>query len=214
MQVRELKYRSTFEECMVPIRFDTFQDQDVQLEGKSTVISTMTTSYSGAAFKANNVVSVTDILHYPVLGKQVAWKAQAEDTAPALWASTVYPNADDLQSYSAADDSNLQCRVYVGNATKLPQASISIKTIRSDIGTFVLAEPLEVTFEMDEDTYICWNEDFKLYGCGDSQREALRELESFFGDIYDSYRNTPKSELTEDARQLLENFNRRISAER
>ncbi|MBC8231804.1 hypothetical protein H8E77_19820 [bacterium] len=103
--------------------------------------------------------------------------------------------------------------VYEKNAAESMLGSISINTIHSDISIFVLKEPLEVTFEVDEDIYICWNEDLKLYGCGDSQREALCELESFFGGIYDSYRNTPKSELTKDAKQLLKNFNRRILVE-
>jgi hypothetical protein len=109
--------------------------------------------------------------------------------------------------------SHFQPFIYEKNAAESMLGSISINTIHSEIGIFVLKEPLEVTFEIDENIYICWNEDLKLYGCGDSRREALCELESFFGGIYDSYRNTPKSELTEDAKQLLKNFNRRILVE-
>ena len=109
--------------------------------------------------------------------------------------------------------SHFQLLAYEENVAESMLGSISINTIHSDIGIFVLTEPLEVTFEVDEDIYICWNEDLKLYGCGDSRREALCELESFFGGIYDSYRNTPKSELTEDAKQLLKKFNRRIWVE-
>ncbi len=168
----------------------------LRLERKSTFISTMVDfysmveSYSGTTFKAGDTVDIADHSVH-------VWKVQPVN--PERYATTKYPN--------------LQYRVYVGSATKLPPDSISIKKINSDIGIFVLVEPLEVTFEMDEDTYICWNEDFKLYGCGSSREEALRELESFFGDIYDSYRNTPESELTEDAKQLLKKFNEKILTE-
>jgi len=96
---------------------------------------------------------------------------------------------------------------------KMTKVPIFINTIHSDVGIFVLKDSLEVLFEADEETYICWNEDFKLYGCGSSPAEALRELESFFGGIYDSYRNVPELELTEDAKQLLDKFNKRILVE-
>lgn len=49
---------------------------------------------------------------------------------------------------------------------------------------------------------ICANEDLHVYGCGETEEEAVREFGKILSALYHSYRDTPLESLTEDAKKL------------
>jgi len=66
-----------------------------------------------------------------------------------------------------------------------------------------LKQPLPVVVERDNHLIICSLPELHIYGCGDTIDEALQEFEHILVTVYESYFNTPKEELTQDAQIFL-----------
>jgi len=70
-----------------------------------------------------------------------------------------------------------------------------------------LKQPLPVVVERDNHLIICSLPELHIYGCGDTIDEALQEFEYLLVTVYESYFNTPKEELTQDAQIFLLELN-------
>ena len=70
-----------------------------------------------------------------------------------------------------------------------------------------LKQPLPVVIEKEDHLIICSLPELHIYGCGDTIDDALQELEHILVIDYESYFNTPKDELTQDAQILLIELN-------
>ncbi len=66
-----------------------------------------------------------------------------------------------------------------------------------------LKQPLPVLIEKKNHLIICSLPEVHIYGCADTIDDALREFEHILVTVYESYSNTPKDELTQDAQILL-----------
>ena len=70
-----------------------------------------------------------------------------------------------------------------------------------------LKQPLPIVIEKKNHFIICSRPELHLYGCGDTIDGALQEFEHILMTVYESYSNTPKEELTQDAQILLLELN-------
>jgi len=70
-----------------------------------------------------------------------------------------------------------------------------------------LKQPLSVTIEKENYLIVCSLPELYIYGCGDMIDDALREFEHILITVYESYANTPKEELTQDAQMFLLELN-------
>ena len=70
-----------------------------------------------------------------------------------------------------------------------------------------LKQPLPMVIEKENHLIICSLPELHIYGCGDTIDDALQEFEHILVTDYESYSNTPKEELTQDAQILLFELN-------
>jgi len=70
-----------------------------------------------------------------------------------------------------------------------------------------LKQPLPVVIEKENHLIICSLPELHIYGCGDTIDDALHEFEHILVTVYESYFNTPKEELTQDAQIFLFELN-------
>jgi len=66
-----------------------------------------------------------------------------------------------------------------------------------------LKQPIPVVVEKENHLIICSLPELHIYGCGDTIDDALQEFEHILVIDYESYFNTPKDELAQDAQILL-----------
>ncbi|MBI1930520.1 hypothetical protein HYR99_40530 [Candidatus Poribacteria bacterium] len=72
-------------------------------------------------------------------------------------------------------------------------------------------QPLPIVVEKVGDSRLAGEDDFitcalpklYIYGCGDTIDAALQEFEHILVTVYESYSNTPKEELTQEAQNFL-----------
>ena len=74
-------------------------------------------------------------------------------------------------------------------------------------GHYRLKHPLSVVIEKEKNLIVCFSPGQHIYGCGDTIDDALQEFEHILVTDYESYSNTPKEELTQDAQILLLELN-------
>ncbi|MBM3237754.1 hypothetical protein FJZ31_15810 [Candidatus Poribacteria bacterium] len=70
-----------------------------------------------------------------------------------------------------------------------------------------LKQPIPVLIEKENHLVICSLPELHIYGCGDTIDDALQEFEYILVTVYESYSNTPKEELTQDAQIFLFELN-------
>ena len=70
-----------------------------------------------------------------------------------------------------------------------------------------LKQPLPMVIEKENHLIICSLPELHIYGCGDTIDDALQEFEHILVTDYESYSNTPKEELTQDAQIFLLELN-------
>jgi hypothetical protein len=70
-----------------------------------------------------------------------------------------------------------------------------------------LKQPLPIVIEEENHLIICSLPELHIYGCGDTIDDALKEFEHLLVTDYESYFNTSKEELTQDAQILLLELN-------
>mgnify|MGYP001601280936 CR=1 FL=1 len=66
-----------------------------------------------------------------------------------------------------------------------------------------LKQPLPIVIEKKNLFIICSLPELHIYGCGDTIDGALQEFEHILVTVYESYSNTPKEELTQEAQIFL-----------
>jgi hypothetical protein len=77
-----------------------------------------------------------------------------------------------------------------------------------------LKQPLPMVIEKENQFMVCSLPELHIYGCGNTIDEALQEFEHILVTDYESYSNTPKEELTQDAQLLLLELNELLESVR
>jgi len=70
---------------------------------------------------------------------------------------------------------------------------------------------LEVELSKENGLFFFQNVKFNIFGSGFTKEEALKDFSEFFIHDYLSYKNSPPKDLTQDARQLLKEYESVIS---
>lgn len=65
-------------------------------------------------------------------------------------------------------------------------------------------KPISLELEREGDLYLFYHEYSRILGTGNTKYEALQDFQDAFIEIYTSYAETPKEELTDKAIQLLD----------
>jgi hypothetical protein len=88
-----------------------------------------------------------------------------------------------------------------------------LNELTGDEGRIVFKDDclLEVELSKEDGLFFFQNMKFNIFGSGFTKEEALKDFSEFFIHDYFSYKNTPPEGLTQDARQLLAEYESVIS---
>jgi hypothetical protein len=112
--------------------------------------------------------------------------------------------------YAAAFEEMPQRQVFQ-EAKEIPAQASSAKyfvsELRSNEGRVTFGEDLlEIELSKENGLFFFRNSRFNIFGCGFTKEEAHRDFSEFFIHDYLSYKDSLPEELTQDARQLLDEY--------
>ena len=113
--------------------------------------------------------------------------------------------------YSTAIAEVLEERVFPETeliTIQVAPAKYYVNELKSRSGRVIFSEGflLDIELSRENGLFFFQNDKFNIFGSGSSKEEALEDFSEFFVHDYISYKETPTEDLTQDARQLLDEY--------
>jgi len=98
-------------------------------------------------------------------------------------------------------------------AIRVAPAKYYVNEFRSNEGKVLLIEGFLLDIELSKENGLFFfrNDRFNIFGCGSTKEEALEDFSEFFIHDYLSYKKTSPKDLSQDAQQLLGDYESVIS---